>query len=210
MSGAAALVFLLGMLSKENVITMLAVVPITLWWHSKNKNINWIQGMIPIVLASGIFLAIRASVTGLNTGDPPMEMMNNPFIKIENNLYVPFNAGEKTATIMYTMGKYVQLLFFPYPLTHDYYPRHVDIQTWSQPYVIVSFLMWLFFFFVVIKGWESRSWPAYGILFYICTMSITSNLIFPIGTNMSERFAFLPSYGLALFSEVLISVVNNV
>ncbi len=198
----AAVVFLLGLIAKENVITMLAVVPLTLWWHSKNKTVNWMAAMIPILLASIAFLAIRASVTGLNTGTAPMELMNNPFLKIENNNYVPFSFGERSATIMYTMGKYVQLLVFPYPLTHDYYPRHIEIQNWGKPLVILSALLWLGLLYIVLKGYKTRSWWAYGILFYILTMSITSNLIFPIGTNMSERFAFLPSFGFAFVTGI--------
>lgn len=206
-AGLAAIVFFLGLLSKENVITMLAVVPLTLWWYSKNKTINWVSAMLPIVVASGLFLLLRGSMTGWNVGETSKELMNNPFLKIENNVYVPFSFGEKTATITYTMGKYVQLLLFPYPLTHDYYPRHIEIQDWGKPLVIISFLMWLALFWVVIKGWKTRSWWAYGILFYVFTMSITSNLVFPVGTNMSERFAFLPSVGFALIAGLGISLL---
>src|SRR5688500_392706 len=203
---AAAIVFFLGLLAKENVITMLAVVPLTLWWYGKStQHIKWLQALLPIVLASAIFILVRGSVTGWEQGEPPMELMNNPFLKIENNNYVPFSFGERTATIMYTMGKYVQLLVFPYPLTHDYYPRHIDIQQWNKPFVILSLLVWIGLLYVVIKGWKSRSWWAYAILFYVCTMSVTSNIVFPIGTNMSERFAFLPSYGFALIAGLALS-----
>lgn len=203
--GLAALVFLLGLLAKENVITMLGIVPLTLWWYGKTTQVKWVGSLIPIVLASVIFIFVRGSVTGWDKGSPPLELMNNPFLKIENNNYVPFSLGERTATIMYTMGKYVQLLVFPYPLTHDYYPRHIEIQNWGKPLVLLSALLWLGLLYVVVKGWKSRSWWAYGILFYVITMSITSNLIFPIGTNMSERFAFLPSYGFALIGGLLVA-----
>jgi tetratricopeptide (TPR) repeat protein len=40
-------------------------------------------------------------------------------------------------------------------------------------------------------------------------MSITSNIVFPIGTNMSERFAFLPSIGFALIAGYAISLALN-
>lgn len=198
--GGAALVFLLGMMSKENVITMLGVVPLTLWWFQKNKNIRWIPALLPIVMASFLFLVIRGSVTGWDQGKPPMELMNNPFLKIENDAYKPFTVAEKSATVMYTMGKYVQLLVFPYPLTHDYYPRHIDIMSWSDPLVIVYALMWLALFYIAFKGLRQKTWWSYGILFYMMTMSITSNILFPIGTNMSERFAFLPSVGFAFIA----------
>ncbi len=191
-------VFFLGLLAKENVITMLGVVPMTLWWYSKNKNIKWLQALIPIVVASILFLVLRGSVTGWEKGNTPMELMNNPFLKIENGKYLPLSFAEKSATIMYTMGKYVQLLVFPYPLTHDYYPRQIEIQSWGNPIVIFYTLMWLALLYVAVKGLKTRSWYAYGILFYVMTMSITSNIVFPIGTNMSERFAFLPSFGFAM------------
>ena len=203
---ASGVVLLLGLLSKENVITMLAVAPLTLWWYHKNTPVKWLSNLWPIITACILFIIIRGSVTGWSPGDPPKELMNNPFLKIENSAYVPFTVGEKTATIVYTMGKYVQLLVFPYPLTHDYYPRHIEIQDWSKPLVILSFLVWIGLLFLVIKGWKKRSWWAYGVLFYVCTMSITSNIVFPIGTNMSERFAFFPSVGFALIVGYAISL----
>lgn len=205
----AFVVFLLGLLAKENIITMLAVAPLTLWWYGKNTSVKWIGNLWPIIAAFVLFILIRASVTGLSAGDPPKELMNNPFLKVENGSYVPFSLGEKSATIVYTMGKYVQLLVFPYPLTHDYYPRHIEIQDWRKPLVLLSLLVWLGLLYAVIKGWKSRTWWAYGIIFYVCTMSITSNIVFPIGTNMSERFAFLPSVGFALIAGYAISLALN-
>jgi len=205
----AAVAFLAGLLAKENVITLLAVAPVTLWWYKKSPAVKWVSMLWPIVISCVVFILIRGAVTGLSPGKPPMELMNNPFLKIENNNYVPFSAAEKSATIVYTMGKYVQLLFVPYPQTHDYYPRHIEIQNWSKPYVILSFLAWCFFLYLVIKGWKNRTWLAYGIIFYVCTMSIASNIIFPIGTNMSERFAFLPSVGFALIAGVGFSNLLN-
>ena len=57
--------------------------------------------------------------------------MNNPFLKIEGNQWVPFSGAEKMATIFYTLGYYIKLLLVPHPLTHDYYPRHIDIMNWG-------------------------------------------------------------------------------
>ena len=205
LSALAGLAFFAGMLSKENVVTMAGVVPLTLLWFNTSKKPNWLSGLLPVLLATVVFVALRGAVTGWSAGEPPIEMMNNPFIKLEDNKYVPFTAAEKSATIVYTMGKYVQLLLFPYPLTHDYYPRHIDIQAWGKPMVLLSLLVWLGLLYLVVTGWKTRSWWAYGILFYVMTMSVTSNILFPVGTNMSERFAFLPSVGIALIAGVALS-----
>jgi len=45
---------------------------------------------------------------------------------------------------------------------------------------------------------------AFGILFFLITLSIVSNIVFPIGTNMSERFMFMPSVGFALVAAALL------
>ena len=54
--GAALIVFLAGMLAKENVITMLAVAPLTLWWFQKNTNVQWLKNLWPVITATLLFL----------------------------------------------------------------------------------------------------------------------------------------------------------
>ena len=39
---------------------------------------------------------------------------------------------------------------------------------------------------------------SFCILYYLLTVSIVSNIVFPIGTNMSERFMYMPSVGFSL------------
>ena len=46
---------------------------------------------------------------------------------------------------------------------------------------------------------------AFGIIFYLASLSIVSNLLFSVGTNMSERFVFMPSVGFVLIIAVLLS-----
>ncbi|MFN0203324.1 MAG: tetratricopeptide repeat protein, partial [Bacteroidia bacterium] len=125
------------------------------------------------------------------------ELMNNPFLKIENGQYVAFSAGEKLATILYTWLRYLQLLVIPHPLTSDYYPYHIPMQTFASPSVLLSLLIHLgatcFALFGLIK--QKYSPLVFGILFYLLTFSLVSNLVFPIGTAMGERFMFMPSIG---------------
>ena len=47
-----------------------------------------------------IFISIRTYILGFDFGGTPKELMNNPFIKIVGNSYVPFTFGEKFATIL--------------------------------------------------------------------------------------------------------------
>lgn len=195
---AAAVSMFIGLLSKENTITFVAVIPMALYFF---RNIS-----IPKAIAASawiwppviLFLLIRTSVLGFDMGGTPMELMNNPYIKLSGNEYIPFSTGEKMATIIYTLGKYLVLLVFPHPLTHDYYPRHIDIMTFGSPMVLLSLLAYVGLIYIAWKGFKNRSITSFSILYFLLTTSIVSNIVFPIGTNMSERFMFMPSVGFAM------------
>lgn len=192
----AGIVFFLGLLSKENAITFLAVAPLSFYFFTKAKTSKIVVQTLPYVAAAVIFLAIRGSILGLTSiGKASMELMNNPFLKIVNNTYVPFSAAERLATVMFTLGKYLLLLFIPHPLTHDYYPRQIGIMQWSDWQVLLSFLAYVGLVVYAVRGLKRKDPVSYGIWFYLLTLSIVSNLVFAVGTNMAERLLFMPSAG---------------
>ena len=192
----AGVCLFLALLAKENAITFLAIIPFGIYFAKDLDFKKSLPYLAPIFIAAMLFLGCRAAVLGTSLGDPPKELLNNPYLKIENGRYVDFSVGEKTATITYTLGKYVQLFLFPHPLTHDYYPRAVEIMTWKDPKVIVAFLLYLLIVFLAVKGLMKKDLAAFGLLFFLASLSIVSNIVFPVGTNMSERFLFMPSVGL--------------
>lgn len=191
----AGVVFFAGLLAKENAITFLAVVPLGFYIFTK-ANISTIgKYTVPLVLAAVAFILCRSAVIPFNFGTPSMELMNNPYLKLEGNRYVPFTEGERLATIFCTLGKYLLLLVFPHPLTHDYYPRHIGIMQWSNGQSLISLLAYLALAAYAIWGFFRKSVFSFCILFFLATLSIVSNLFFAVGTNMSERFLFMPSVG---------------
>lgn len=71
---------------------------------------------------------------GFDLGGTPMELMNNPFLKLNGEVYVPFTAGEKMATIIYTLGKIPAVAGFSAPSYTRLLPqthRHHVFQRWS-------------------------------------------------------------------------------
>lgn len=202
--GLGALSFFLGLLAKENAITYLGVIPLALYFFTKDSIPSIAKQTAPLLLAAVVFLLIRGSILGWDLGEPSRELMNNPFLKIENNQWVDFAAGEKSATIMYTLGKYAQLLLAPYPLVHDYYPRAVAIENWSSIRVLLSLLLYLGLVVMAIRGLAKKDLTSFAILAYLLPLSIVSNIVFPVGTNMSERFLFMPSVGFALLAAYLL------
>ena len=202
----AALVFFLACLSKENAATFVVVIPLALWFfRSPGAQLpNILRHSVPVWAAFLVFFLIRGSILHWKFGAEPMELMNNPFLKIEGNHWVKFAPAERLATIFFTLGKYIQLLFVPYPLTHDYYPRYIATKTFADPLTLLIFLGYGLMVWYALSGIQRRDPVRFGILFFLLTISIVSNLVFPVGTNMGERFAFMPSVGFCLVVATLL------
>jgi len=200
----ASLALFVGLLSKENTITFLGIIPLALYFFRECNLGKAIIFPAMLFVPTILFILIRTSILGFDMGGAPMELMNNPFIKLVGNQYVEFSSGEKLGTILFTLGKYLALLVFPHPLTHDYYPRHIDIMTMGNIYVLLSLLVYAILGFLAFKGWKDRKLYSFAILYFLITTSIISNIVFPIGTNMSERFMFMPSLGFSILISWLI------
>jgi tetratricopeptide (TPR) repeat protein len=200
----AAILFFVALLSKENAITFMAIIPLTFYYFSKATWKQIAGHTLPLLAIAVIFLIIRGAVVGWNIGDPPKELMNNPFLKLVNNQWVDFSAAEKSATISTTLWEYFRLMIFPHPLTHDYYPRHIAIANWGSAKALLGLAVNLALVIIAWKGLRKKDPVSYGIWFYLITLSIASNIVFPVGTNMSERFLFMPSIGLAMAASVWI------
>lgn len=211
---AAGISFFLACLSKENAVTFLAVIPLALWFFRTGALLAGNQAgasiwktVLPLFAAFLTFFIIRGTILHwpqLAGGKAPMELMNNPFLKIEGDKWIPWAFSEKLATIFYTLWKYVQLLFVPHPLTHDYYPKQIPMMTFGSPGALLGLVLYGFLAWYVLSGFRRRDPVRFGILFYLLTISIVSNIVFPVGTMMGDRFAFMPSVGFCIAISALL------
>jgi hypothetical protein len=190
----AGLMLLLGLLAKENAVTFLIVIPLTVWFFAKVPAGRSAAGAIPLLAAFLIFFILRYQAMGyvLNHGKSVTDLMNNPFLDM--------NFGEKYATIFLTLGWYVKLLFAPYPLTHDYYPYQVPKVNWADWRALLSLAFYLGMGVWSILNLKKRKIAAYAFVFWVATLSIVSNLFISIGTFMNERFIYMPSVAFCLLA----------
>ncbi|MGQ9846460.1 MAG: tetratricopeptide repeat protein [Bacteroidales bacterium] len=182
--------YLLAMLSKEIAATFIVTIPLALWFFTNAKPKTIFQITLPLISAAIIYFAIRQSVVGQGGIKTMPELMNNSFLEM--------NTSQKYATIMYTMGIYIKLLFFPHPLTYDYYPYHIPITEWSHWHAWGSLLLILFLAWIALKNFMKKSLISFSILFYAVSLAPVSNFFFPVGVFMNERFVFVASIGFCL------------
>jgi hypothetical protein len=186
---------LLGMFAKENVLTFVAVVPLTLWFFRRATSTQNVLVSLLFALAALIFIVVRFKALGymLNpSGRLTNDLMNNPFLGM--------SLGEKLATTFLSLGWYLKLLLVPHPLTHDYYPYQVPKVGWGDWRALLSLACYLGMAVWAVLNVRKRRVPAYAILFFLLTLSIVSNLFVSVGTFMNERFLFMPSVAFCLLA----------
>ncbi len=189
--------YFLALLSKENALTFLAIIPLSIYFYSHGKSHIIKTVTMTLLAVSVLFIIIRTLVVGQFIGGEAQDVMNNPFYGMTKL--------ERMGSTMYTLLKYIGLLLFPHPLSHDYYPYQipkVSIFT-AIPMLSVAFYSLLGYF--AWRGWKTKSSYAYGILLFICALSMMSNIVVNVGTFMNERFLFIPSAGFAIIVAYLLS-----
>jgi hypothetical protein len=191
---ASGVLLFLGMLAKENALTFVAVIPLTVWFFARVPAGRAVAAAIPLVAAALLFVIVRFQALGylMNPGKELNDLMNNPFLGM--------TAGERLATIFLTLGWYLKLLLLPHPLTHDYYPYHVPKVGWSDWRPLLSLALYAGMAVWAAFNLRRRSVPAYAILFYLITLSIVSNLLVSVGTFMNERFLYMPSVAFCILA----------
>lgn len=204
---AASFLFFLSLMSKETMIPLVVFGPLFFYffYNEPSKSSIKVQ-VLTFILPTIIYIIIRISVIGLPDSKLPDELMNHPFLFADT--------GQKFATIFLIFAASIKLLFIPYPLTHDYYPFHLpfldeDMQyaTWSDFGTIAGLLLLILFIFFIIKGWKRKREYSYLLLLFLAVYGLTSNVLFPVGVFMNERFLYAPSL---VFSWLIVSVFFDV
>lgn len=188
----ALVVFFLGLLAKENALTFLAIIPLTLYFFTDATIAQLKKSTIYLLLTFVFYFLIRYSVIGyvLGTGKEITDILNNPFYGM--------TTGERFATVFYTLLHYIKLLFIPIQLTHDYYPYQIPIMNWGKWESILSLAVYVGMAAFAVWGLRTKNFYAYCAAFYLATLSIVSNIPFSVGTFMNERFVYLSSVALVM------------
>ncbi|MFH1220497.1 MAG: tetratricopeptide repeat protein [Candidatus Eisenbacteria bacterium] len=183
-------VFLLALMSKENAIAFVAVIPLTVFFFTDHKARRNLVSAAPLLVAAVAYMALRHAALGGPRVETVPDLMNNPFLDASK--------GEELATVVYTWLIYAKLLIFPHPLTFDYYPKQIAIIGLANPRAIASVLLCSALVAIAVAGFRKKGRTSYGIWFYALTFLPVSNLVFNVGAFMNERFMYIPSLGFCL------------
>ena len=197
----ASFCLFLSLLSKETGITLIAIIPLVFFFYSNQNKKRSINLTGAAVLVAAIFLALRYLVL------KSYDANTSSYVTFMDNMLTGApSAMSQLATEILILGQYVKLLFIPYPLLCDYSFSSIPFTAFSDVRVLISLAGYL-----LLAAWGlfrlfklPRDGYAFGMLFFLITISLFSNIPFLIGSAMAERFLFFPSVGFCLVLALLV------
>jgi protein O-mannosyl-transferase len=183
--------FFIGLLSKEEGITFIAIVFLISFIFFNKSIIKAFKDSLPFLIAGFIYLMIRWMI---------LEDSTTTYNTTLNNIVYALQGKERLATNLYVYLYYIKLLVYPFKLSYDYSFSEITEKTFSNGWVIVSFFFFCFILLVAFKRFSNRTIISFAIFYYLITFSIFSNFTesLTIGSTIGERFLFLPSLGFAI------------
>lgn len=185
--------FLLALFSKESAFVYLLLIPLSAWairkgdFDLKSQALNFLPLLIPAI----IYLSLRYFALG------------RIFIPIDDTAFIDnpliiFGFFERILAAFVLLGKYILLSFIPRTLSADYSYAAIDPALFVFDYNAFFYLCFFALFIIfAVSGWRkklSRSYAFFAIWFF-ASMSVTANVLFPIGTIFAERLVYLGSLG---------------
>jgi tetratricopeptide (TPR) repeat protein len=179
-----------GAFSKESAVTVLGVIALyeLTWWNEKRRGRALLLGCLAISPALVAMWYARSAVFA-KLLTPVLPFCDNPLA----------DAGFWTAklTAIKVMAAYLGLLVWPAHLSCDYSYAQVPLATGSPQ----DWLAW-----TVVAAVAAAALSMFRFnrtVFFVAGLAFAtflpaSNLLFPIGTIMAERFLYLPSIALAV------------
>jgi len=189
--------FFLALVSKENSITIIAVIPLIIYFFTDTPLKNNLKTTACIAALIAGYIVLRLMLPEGFTFRKGMPVTDNTLLSAPDIFM-------KLATAVMLLGKYLLLLLFPHPLISDYSYHHIEIIGWSDWRAIASLLIYLALIIYSIKEVKKKNLYSFSILFYLITFSIVSNIFFAVGATVAERFLYMPSLGFCLAIAVLI------
>ena len=192
----ALLAFSLAMFSKENSITFLAIFPLVLFFFSKKTIAEIAKISVLMLIPALLYLGVRyriiegATIASISP--------------LDNLLMAAPDVVSKKATAFLLIGKYFLTLIFPHPLGSDFGYNQIPIVSFGNWKVLLSLIAFIGIIVFALIQLPKKKMIAFGILYFMITFSIFSNLIIDIGSSFGDRFLYMPSLGFAIVLTALI------
>ena len=186
--GGLAAITTLGAFSKENAVVIVALLALFEFtgWKERKPGRTFVLGCVATLVPIAVMLGLRTAVIAASAPAefPPTD---NPMVG------AGFWVGRLTATKI--VARYLALTFWPVRLSSDYSYNQIPLfHGGLAEYALCGAILLVALLALSSYQWNRTVFFLMG--FAAITFLPTSNLLILIGTDMAERFLYLPAIGL--------------
>ncbi len=177
-------------LSKETSGILILAGILTHFWNKKEFNFKRLIIFSPLLFGLCIYFFIRTYLNSFSGEQNVAMYIDNPILLAEN-------FSEKAGTIIYCLGKMIQLSFFPYEMIYDYGYKIIEplsIKHWKSILSIFAIVLLTF----IINKFRKKRIVLFGGLIIGIGFGLIGNIFIEFPVAVAERFLFIPSLGFCI------------
>lgn len=187
--------FFLALLAKEYAVTLLLLIPVSLYLFRNEKIKSSVTAVVPYLGVFILYVVIRVWAVGFNQSQST-ELLNNP--------YILATTTEKWATKIYVLLLELKLLLLPYPLSADYGYNTIPYRNFTDTGVWLAIIIYTGMAAATVYLLKKRNPMAFALLFFLSFLFLVSNFVMDIGATMGERLLYHSSLGITMMIASLI------
>ncbi|HKG91326.1 MAG TPA: hypothetical protein VKA84_05520 [Gemmatimonadaceae bacterium] len=203
-AGLAALLFALGLASKENAIVFLGLAAahdllLRPPYATDGGRTAWLDPLVRrwrpyagYALVTAVYAAVLVAI------------FHDQRLVAVHPVWITASTSERLASVAGTIPEYVRLLVMPLDLAYDYAPWMVDVGHGITIRGVVGLGLVAVLGALIVATWRREPRTAYALLWVVMAISPVANVLFPSGVIVAERTLYLPSVGVALLAAVLL------
>lgn len=193
--------YFLSLLSKEYGLMLVILLPALIVLLTNRKPFEAFTLCFPYYGIVFVYFLLRFNAVGMGGGAHSGDILNNP--------YLFATPVQRVATEIFVLGKYIYMLFIPYPLSCDYSYNTIPYHGFSSITFWLSLLAYIgitWFGFTLLR---KKNILAFPIFFYLSNIFLVSNFLMDIGATMGERFTFESSLGFVMLLSYGIIIITK-
>lgn len=189
----AALLWLLGLLSKESAVALpLFVAAWTAFAQDRVRRSTLARvGALALTFGPALVVYLAARLVALD-GD---------LLSDQSRYFAEVDLGSTVQTMLGVGARYLALLVFPSPLAPDYSFESIPLaRSFLEPWPLVGLLLVPSVIVAAAVTVRGRGWPqaaGWGLL-WLAVFFVPAGNVLPMMIPMAERLAYTPSFGFCL------------
>ncbi len=191
---AVGLTALLAMLSKESGVVICLLIPLLIWKScSRSADTYWKKENFFLLFCPAIGLVIYIYLRQLSLDKLVAMQSTSQF----SNVLIEADWIERVTRSLIFQGQYIFSLLAPRQNFQDFNLMNVS-QNLKWDFVSIFYLILFVFSASLIVFIKKDTSTKFGLIWYLLSFAVTSNIFLTIGTHYANRLSYLPGLGIYL------------